>query len=252
MNVIIPCAGQAKRFKEAGFKNIKPFILTKNKLMIEWVLSNLINRSYKQNFIFLFQEEHIQNYDVKYILFDVCKRLDIKRYEIVGINGLTDGSARTTLFAKELINNSEELVLANSDQFVSNFNIAELLGYSRGLDLDCSILTFSATDSKWSFVKRYKNSIYVDTVKEKEPISSLANVGIFYWKHGRDYVWSAEEMINKNIRVAGEFYTSPSINELILINKKVSNYHLNEYQKMWGLGTPFDHQNFELNYLKIA
>lgn len=251
MNIIIPCAGSGKRFRENGYKDIKPFIPTKNKPMLEWVLSNLINNNYKQKFIFLFQGEHIENYSVKNLLKGICNKLCIKDYELISINGLTDGCARTILNAKNFINNNEETILANSDQFVDNFNIAELIGYSRGLNLDCGVLTFTEYDSRWSFVKRKADSIYVDTVREKEPISSLANIGIFYWRCGKDLVWSLEEMINKNIRIGGEFYVSPSINELIDKNKKVSNYHLQEIQKMWGLGIPFDHQKFEQNYKDV-
>lgn len=249
MNIIIPCAGAAKRFKECGYQDIKPFITTKGELMIEWVLKNLVLSKINQKFIFLFQKEDIRLHDVASIIYKISKKLDIN-YEIIEINGLTDGSARTTIFAESLINNNEELILANSDQFVSNFNIAELIGYSRGNNLDCGILTFTDTDSKWSFVRRCESSIYIDLVKEKEPISNLANVGIFYWKNGADYVASVKSMIAKNIRVGSEFYVSPSINELIADKKLVSNYHLNPLygQKMWGLGTPFDHQKFESLY----
>lgn len=249
MNLIIPCAGQAKRFKEAGYKDIKPFILTKDKLMLEWALSNLINCSYKQKFIFLFQKEHIDNYNVKGNLGNICNKLGIKNYELIPIDKLTDGCARTVLYARDLINNDEELILANSDQFVDNFNIAELIGYSRALNLSSGILTHNATDSKWSFCKRKGNTIYIDLVKEKEPISSMANTGHFYWRRGKDFIWSIEEMIKKDIRIGGEVYISPSINELITIGELVSNYHLDEkLQKFFGLGVPYDLLYFIYNY----
>ena len=248
MNIIIPCAGSAKRFKECGYKDIKPFIVTKNKLMIEWVLSNLFNKNYNQNFIFLFQKTHIENYDVKNILKNICHNIGIINYSIIEIDGLTQGCAKTVLYAKNLINNDDEVILANSDQFVDNFNIRNLIEYCRNLNLDCGILTFSAIDSKWSFVKRKENSIFIEKIKEKEPISSIANVGIFYWKNGKNLVWSLEEMINKNILIGGEFYIAPSIQELIDKNYKVSNYHLNDAQKNWGLGVPYDLLNFIYNY----
>ena len=40
----------------------------------------------------------------------------------------------------------------------------------------------------------------VSEVAEKKVISNDATVGIYYWKHGSDYVKYAEQMIEKNIR----------------------------------------------------
>ena len=216
--------------------------------MLEWALTNLVNNSYKQRFIFLFLKEHIENFNVKGNLGNICDKLRIKDYEIISVNELTDGCARTCLLAKDYINTFDELVLANSDQYIHNFNISELIGYSRALNLDASVLTFLNSDSKWSYCRRKEDSIYIDLVKEKEPISSYANTGHFYWKYGSYFVSSAEAMIEKNIKVGGEFYISPSINELILDQKLVSNYHLQGNQKMWGLGVPHDLLNFIYNY----
>jgi hypothetical protein len=44
-------------------------------------------------------------------------------------------------------------------------------------------------------------------------------------------------MIEKNIRVNGEFYTCPVYNEAILDGKKIKTFNV---KKMWCLGTPED------------
>ena len=72
-------------------------------------------------------------------------------------------------------------------------------------------------------------------------ISKNATVGVYYWKHGSDYVDSAEEMIEKNIRVNNEFYVCPTYNQLISKKKKIK---IHNVDKMWGLGTPEDLSNF--------
>ena len=61
------------------------------------------------------------------------------------------------------------------------------------------------------------------------------------WKHGKDYVKYAEQMISKNIRVNNEFYVCPVFNEAILDDKKIVTY---DVDKMWGLGTPEDLEVF--------
>jgi hypothetical protein len=80
----------------------------------------------------------------------------------------------------------------------------------------------------------------VSEVAEKKVISDEATVGIYYWRHGSDYVKYAEQMIEKDIRTNGEFYTCPVFNEAIVDGKKV---RVKTIEKMWGIGTPED-----LNY----
>ena len=78
---------------------------------------------------------------------------------------------------------------------------------------------------------------YVTEVAEKNPISDIATVGVYFWKKGSDYVKYAEEMIKENIRVNNEFYVCPVFNEAIKDNKKIRTFDI---EKMWGLGTPED------------
>ena len=103
-------------------------------------------------------------------------------------------------------------------------------------NVDGGIVTFKSTHPKWSFAKIDENN-FVTEVAEKRPISTLATVGIYFWKHGKDYVKYAEQMIEKNIRVNNEFYVCPVFNEAIADGKKFKTYNIN---KMWGLGTPED------------
>jgi dTDP-glucose pyrophosphorylase len=77
----------------------------------------------------------------------------------------------------------------------------------------------------------------VSEVAEKNPISNIATVGVYYWSKGSDYVKYAESMINKNIRTNNEFYVCPVFNEAISDGKKIRTF---EIKKMWGIGTPED------------
>ena len=85
----------------------------------------------------------------------------------------------------------------------------------------------------------------VTEVAEKNPISDIATVGYYFWKHGSDFVKYAESMIEKNIRVNNEFYVCPVFNEAIKDGKKIRTFNTNG---MWGLGTPEDLKTY-LNYI---
>jgi len=109
---------------------------------------------------------------------------------------------------------------------------------------DGGILTFKATHPKWSFA-RIDSDGFVTEVAEKKPISDVATVGFYYWKHGSDYVKYAEEMIEKNIRFNNEFYVCPVFNQAINDDKKIITSNID---KMWGLGTPEDLDFFLKHY----
>jgi len=235
MNVLIPMAGAGSRFANAGYTFPKPLIEVNGKPMIQVVVENL---NVDAHFIFLVQKEHYEKYNLKQLLNLIAPGCDI-----IQVDGLTEGAACTTLLAKELINNEEPLLMANSDQFVE-WNSNECLYAFTADAIDGGIVTFKATHPKWSFAKIGDDG-FVTEVAEKNPISDNATVGIYFWKKGSDYVKYAEQMISNNIRTNGEFYVCPVFNEAIQDNKKI---RVKQIEKMWGIGTPEDLNYFLEHY----
>jgi len=235
MNVLIPMAGAGSRFAAAGYTFPKPLIEVNGKPMIQVVAENL---NVDAHFIYIVQKEHYDKYNLKQLLNLISPGCDI-----VQVNSLTEGAACTTLLAKELINNDEPLLMANSDQYVE-WNSNECLYAFTADGVDGGIVTFRATHPKWSFAKLGDDG-FVTEVAEKNPISDIATVGIYYWKKGSDYVKYAEQMIEKNIRTNGEFYVCPVFNEAIGDGKKI---RVKDVPKMWGIGTPEDLNYFLEHY----
>ena len=231
MNVLIPMAGAGKRFFDAGYIFPKPLIEIDNKPMIQWVIESL---NLQANYIFIIQKEHQEKYNIKSVL-----KILQPNCKIIELDHLTEGAACTTLLAKEYINNDDPLIIANSDQYI-NWNSSKAFYDFNSKNLDGAILTFEAIHPKWSYAK-CDDEGFVTEVAEKKVISKNATVGVYYWKHGSDYVSSAENMIKKNIRVNNEFYVCPVYNEFLLKSKKVK---IHNVEKMYGLGTPEDLNNF--------
>ena len=230
MNVLIPMAGAGSRFQQAGYTFPKPLIDVQGKPMIQVVVDNL---NIEATYIYVVQKEHRAKYNL-----DTLLNLITPNCKIVEVDGITEGAACTTLLAKEYIDNDSPLVMANSDQFVE-WDSNEFMYKMIEQKVDGGILTFTATHPKWSFAKVDEYG-YVTEVAEKNPISDIATVGVYYWAKGSDYVKYAEQMISKDIRTNGEFYTCPTFNEAIGDGKKIKTFNI---EKMWGLGTPED-----LNY----
>jgi len=237
MNVLIPMAGAGSRFAQAGYTFPKPLIEVNGKPMIQVVTENL---NVEAHFIYIVQKEHYEKYNLKQLLNLISPGCDI-----VQVEGITEGAACTTLLAKDLINTDQPLLMANSDQFVE-WNSNECLYAFTADGIDGGIVTFNATHPKWSFAKLGDDG-FVTEVAEKNPISNIATVGIYYWRKGSDYVKYAEQMIERNIRTNNEFYVCPVFNEAIGDNKKI---RVKNIEKMWGIGTPEDLNYFLEHYGK--
>jgi HAD superfamily hydrolase (TIGR01509 family) len=237
LNVLVPMAGAGSRFAQQGYTFPKPLIEVNGKPMIQVVVENL---NIEAHYIFIVQQEHYEKYNLKYLLNLIAPGCDI-----VQVDGVTEGAACSTLLAKEYIDNDAPLIMANSDQYVE-WNSNECMYSFTSDEIDGGILTFNATHPKWSYAKVGPNG-FVSEVAEKKVISNDATVGIYYWKHGSDYVRYAEQMIEKNIRVNNEFYVCPVFNEAIADGKKIK---IKTIDSMWGIGTPEDLDFFLKNYHK--
>jgi HAD superfamily hydrolase (TIGR01509 family) len=233
MNVLIPMAGAGKRFEEMGYSFPKPLVDVDGKPMIQVVVDSL---NIDAKYIYVVQKEHYEKYNLKHLL-----NLISPNCEIIQIDEITEGAACTTLLAEKYINNDEPLLMANSDQYL-DWNSNEFMYSMIADDIDGGILTFTATHPKWSFAK-LEDSGFVERVAEKDPISNIATVGVYFWTMGSDYVKYCKQMIKKDIRTNNEFYVCPVYNQGIEDGKKIKTYHIDRKQ-MWGLGTPEDLKRF--------
>lgn len=231
LNVLIPMSGNGQRFKDAGYDLPKPLIDVNGKPMITRVIENL--NLPNAHYSFIVQREHEDKYNISGLLKSI-----VDSPNIVLVDKVTEGAACSALLAKSIINTVDNLIIANSDQLVE-WNSFEFLYQSFYKDLDANIAVFEETlaDPKWSYSEVNSSTGLVTRVAEKQPISGWANTGITFWKRGRDFVESAEQMIKENNRINNEFFILPSINKLIANRKRVGTYKVS---KMMGIGTPND------------
>ena len=231
LNIIIPMAGGGRRFIESGYVVPKPLIEIQGRPMIEWVVGN-VRPCGEHRFTFLCRREHLEAFDLRDYLHKIAPHSNI-----VPVGSLTQGAACTVLLASDYFNDDNELMIVNSDQYV-DAEIDPFIEDARHRSLDGSILTFFSDDTKWSFAKTGGNGFVIE-IAEKVPISSHATVGIYYYVAGKDFLRGACSMIEKDIRVKGEFYVCPVYNEMITQGHRVGIFEI-EASKMHGLGTPQD------------
>ncbi|NBY19292.1 hypothetical protein EBQ74_03400 [bacterium] len=241
IQIVVPMAGLGTRFQAAGYEAPKPFINVLGKPMIQWVVENMAPSQWLHNFTFLCHNDHMK--ETSYIR---SLKSMAPKSQIVPVLKTTEGAACTVLLGVDKLNPSQPLVLANSDQWI-DAPIDDFIEDAINSGCDGSIMTFKATEDKWSYARLNKMGRVVE-VAEKVPISEHATVGIYYFKHAQDFIDGAFSMIKKDIRTKGEFYVCPVYNELISTNKRIKIFEI-EKEKMHGLGTPEDLETF-LNWVK--
>ena len=238
LNIVIPMAGAGSRFAAAGFVDPKPLIAVRGVEMIRVVIDNLAPSS-DHRFIFICQREHVAAYGLEGKLGAWAPGS-----VVLTVDGLTAGAAATVLVASELIDTDDQLMIANSDQYVT-VDIDDYLAAITRDDLDGLIMTMTADDPKWSFVGLGDDGL-VTRVVEKEVISNEATVGIYNFRRGSDFVRAARAMIERDERSKGEFYVAPAYNDLIAEGARIGIDNVgSEAEGMYGLGIPADLELFE-------
>jgi NDP-sugar pyrophosphorylase family protein len=230
--------GLGKRFLDAGYRLPKPLIKVRNKAIVEHAIESF---KVDGNYIFIIRAgEHAS--DLKFLL----KSLKPNSI-IIECENLTEGSASSILLAKSYINNDNPLVTLNCDQRM-DWDSDSFLNFCSNSTLDGVVVTnpydgiLVGQKSPYSFIELDSNG-NGKRLEEKFAISNSALCGVHYWKRGRDFVSSAEEMIENNDRVNNEFYVSKSYNYLINKNKIVKEFKLSRGQ-FFSLGTPEDVRKF--------
>lgn len=230
-------AGRGSRFAKEGYELPKPLIDVNGKHMIEVVINNL-KPTCEHRFIFVCQNEHIERYKLTSIFDRSCSN-----YEIVSIDGITEGAAITVLKARQYFDSSDPLMIANSDQWV-DVDIDEYLQDIDARGLCGSMLTMKANDPKWSYAKVTDDG-FVTEVVEKVVVSDEATVGIYNFSNGKDFCKYADYMVGKNIRSGGEFYVAPVYTYMAQVGFEIGVYNIGtEAKGMYGLGIPKDLELF--------
>jgi|TARA_B110000014_G_C19965689_1_gene499851 dTDP-glucose pyrophosphorylase len=160
---------------------------------------------------------------------------------IISIDYETRGTVETILEARKLIDNDEELLISDTDHYLlwnpDNFNKK-----IRTQNIDACVMVFPEPMSTTtaSYLKLNEDN-YVIEAAEKNPISTIASVGVHYFKKGSDFVKYSNQMIESNISYKNEFYVTPVYNFMVKDNKKIITSPI---KKMWPLGSDKEIQKF--------
>ncbi len=235
VNLIIPMAGEGKRFSDVGYTIPKPFIPVHGKPMVQSVVENL---NIDGKHIFIVQKQHSVGNSLKLFLEGIRPEC-----VIIEVDSLTEGPACTALLAEQYIDDNP-LIIVNCDQMIHDFNLKHLLEFCEKNEADGILGAFLSSSKKNSYMKIDPQG-EVTEVKEKIVISNIATNGLHFWKNGKDFVSSAKKMIEAGERYNNEFYIAPTYNYLVKDGKKILPFFYNLH---WPIGIPDDLNKYKQLY----
>ena len=233
MKLILPMAGNGQRFFDDGYDLPKPLIDIKGKPMFVRVIENLwLGDNIKPWCIV--RQDHVNEYEID-------KRI-LEHYpdaHIIIIPGTTEGAACTVRLATNVLG-GEPMMVANCDQLMlwdpkEFYEKIETNLHPGGL---IPVFQPNHNEPKHSYVdvNAYDELL---VLKEKEIISNLATVGVYYFGDESKWIKAHEEQMKQNDRTNNEFYLAPTYN---YIKESVGIFRVD---KMIGMGTPEELNEFK-------
>ena len=239
---LIPLAGHGSRFTQAGYKDPKPLISVSGKPMIIQAAKSLPN---SENHIFVTLKDHLENYPLEKSL-----KNEYPDSKVIAINEVTKGQAITCSLGLKDSDMSVSLLIAATD----NGMIYDKMKYQKLIEdknVDVIVFTFrhhvSSKNSPhmYGWVKTDNNQnakgVSVKSPISDNPYDDHAIVGTFYFKKLAFFNQALKSLLDKDIKVNGEYYVDSLIGEIIELGLNVKVFEIEDYI-CWG--TPDDYKTF--------
>lgn len=163
--------------------------------------------------------------DVERFHLDAIAELITPGATVVRVPGSTQGSACTALLAASGLDKNAELLVISANELI-DINLAEVLETFRDGGLDGGTITFRSVHPRYSYV-RLNDQGLVTEAAQQNPISQSATAGVFWFARVSEFVEATKNLIRKNATADGKFYVAPTYNELILKQKRIGVYPIN-------------------------
>lgn len=240
VNVVIPMAGEGRRFMQAGYKQPKPFIDVNGTMMIERALNSF--KKLPARFVLVVPRSFLQTCHTELESLEHSYSL-----KIVSVPGLTPGAAVTALAARRAVDPGTDIIFADCDNFFEPVDLENFVKDMRSRALDGGLLTCFSAEPCYSYARIDAEGRLLET-REKEVISPHAICGVYYFASPGIFQEAALDMLVANERIRGEFYLSSVYNYLKRLTSRIGIFEIKSFS---CVGTP-EQLKLYLNALRAA
>ena len=240
MYLLIPLGGLGTRFKNFGYSRPKPLIKVFGKEIIFWLLDNLDLSQLDE--IFIPYNKELKNYNFEDL---VKKRYPNTKFKFLCLETNTRGAAETILITLSswVIKDSPILVM-DGDNFYTT-NIINKWNGQNGV----FVFEDFSPEPIFSYIE-HDNSDKIKSIIEKNKISNWACTGAYGFNSSFKLKQYCKYIIDNNIKIKDEFYTSLVIGEMIKNFNDFKSITI-DTKNYICLGTPLQVRLFCNNYPKI-
>lgn len=238
MQIVIPMAGSGQRFRNVGYKEIKPLIQIEGKPMIEHVINLFPD---EHDFVFICSKQHLKTTQLQKIL----RKLK-PTATIATIDPHKLGPVETVLRAKEYIQDNESVIINYCD-FSMNWEFEKFKNKVKNEKVDGALVCYTGFhphllgDNLYAGVKTDENGVFLET-KEKysytvNKMDSWHSTGTYYFRTGAIAKMYLEQVKKEKLLTKGEYYIPWAYNFMKRDHLKIIVYPA-KYFCQWG--TPQD------------
>lgn len=212
LNIVIPMAGSGSRFARSDFSLPKPLIPIADKPMYRYAV-DCLPLDLADQLIFIikkneFSQVLVEDIQATYGCHYHCNILQLEEE--------TQGQAETVLKSAAFLNLDFPTLVHNCDTYIATRIPWQVIMQRT---LDGAIVTFTAHETRWSYVLLDSEQVRVTDMQEKKVISSHASTGTYYFKNTSYLLDTINFIIEKDFREGNEYYLS-TVYRIMLQDKK--------------------------------
>ena len=229
----MPMAGEGSRFAKAGWTTPKPLIELRGVPLFRRAIDSVAIDGVEMKYSFIVRQEHIDNQHIDKLITDIQPEA-----RVFSVLKTTRGAVETCLVAESAIDDEDAVVVMDCDLEFRSQRYNELV--ARALSVPAeeadggALVSFESDNPRYSFALVDDEGRVVRTA-EKEPISSHALCGAYFFGSGKDFKRIAHQLLEDGTHGKPEFYVSLLYNYLLGEGKVVRLATMEEY---YSYGTP--------------
>ena len=250
LQVLMPMGGLGQRFRDVGVFTPKPLIEVGGIPMFKRALRSLAPYPGAKQLTVIVRTDAEAEHALSSLVLDVESGA-----QIVPLGRDTRGAVETSLEARDVLDDDQPLIIMDCDIAFESSDyfgqIDQALAASAAGDpngLDGLLLSFDSREPRYSYAEVDSGGQVIRTA-EKNPISSNALMGAYFFTKASSFFEAAESLMSRPISAElPEYYVSLVFNELIEAGKNIGLARGDFY----SFGTPGELAEFEATGMPVG
>ena len=229
----MPMAGEGTRFSKAGWTTPKPLIELRGVPLFRRAIDSVAIEGVEMKYSFIVRQEHIDKQHIDELIKEIQPDANV-----FSVLKTTRGAVETCLVAESAIEDEDAVVVMDCDLEFRSKRYNELVSNALSVSADeadgGALVSFESNNPRYSYALVDDEDRVLRTA-EKDPISTHALCGAYFFGSGKDFKRIAHQLLEDGTHGKAEFYVSLLYNYLLDEGKVIRLATMEEY---YSYGTP--------------